>query len=92
MNFRPCDFFIYFPSAYFSPIFYLIIFIHILFTCFTQIRDNITYLYAYVHNYIYRLLHTTISRHTSERTTEINKEQRTSKTKFGNPNDVTHYN
>ena len=36
----------------------------------TQTRNNYTHLYAFIHNYIYCLLHTTIIRHTSERTGE----------------------
>jgi|GEM_PF-4558345 len=54
---------------------------------FTQKCNNFTYLYDFVHNDIYYLLHTSIIRQYLERTGEINEDQRISKKTIGNTND-----
>jgi 2'-5' RNA ligase len=54
---------------------------------FTQICNNLIHLYAFVHKGIYYLPHTTIIRHTSEKTSAIDEQQRTSKKIVGHASD-----
>jgi hypothetical protein len=42
---------------------------------FTQTCNNSAYLYAFIHNDIYNLLHTPISRQTLDGTGEVNEDQ-----------------